>query len=127
MEIICKSCGHTNISDAILCVNCGSELKAEESNFFRWLMWLYPFVLLLVGYISAIPTLGNNVAERLGGITTAVFIYVFIPLVVILIRKIFKRKKLTIRGKVFLFYGISLLLFFFYLLGKVGSNVPAPR
>ena len=122
MEIFCKNCGHKIELDKLLCENCGSKIEKEEPKIFSLLMWLFPVFIIAISYINSIPYFKDNNDYNLGTIIGGVLIFTFIPALVLLIRKLFKKKKLSEKAKVFLFYGVSIALFILLEIGRFGKN-----
>lgn len=119
----CKNCGGQINSSALFCENCGSKIEKEESKIINLLMWLFPLYLIIISYISATHYFEDNSDYNLGSIIGAAITFTFIPTLVLLIRKLFKKKKLTEKAKVFLFYGVSIALFIITQLGRYSRNI----
>ena len=122
MDKICKNCGHTNLKEAVLCVSCGSNIEKEEPKFYKWLNNIYPLFLGLASYAININAFRADWDYNLGLIFGAVITLPLIPAIVLLIRKLLKKKKLTEKGKVFLFYGVGIFIWIFYWLGQLANN-----
>ena len=104
-------------------INLGSKIEACDSKIFGWLMFIYPFFLFFLGYIYAEPYFEENSDVNLGMIIGAVILLSSIPILLVIFSWLLKKKKYSDKKKVFIYYGISIALFMFLLLGQFAQKL----
>jgi hypothetical protein len=119
MDMVCKNCGHQIDSNALFCGNCGSKTEKEESKLFWWLMFIYPFFLFFLGYIFCTQKFVEDSDYNLGQIIGAMITFSIIPIIITGYNRLLKKKKLSDKTKVKLYYGISIISFTIFYLGQL--------
>ena len=92
----------------------------SKSNKVRYFWSIYPFLLILLGYIhqSLSNTYYPPFDKFISGLGVAFALFI-LPLIIVGMRKIFTKKELPKLYKILLFYGISILAFIIILLGNL--------
>lgn len=123
-ELVCSACGEKVNPNDTRCPKCGAEFgeedeQIEKSEIPRWLWYIYPIFMLIISYLSNINNfkVGDfwyNVGRMLG----AAIFYTILPLIIIAIRRLFTKKKLSHKIKFILFYGVGLAFFLLIMFGR---------
>lgn len=109
--------------NSVMDINTNESNKVEEetkdSKVFIWLIYIYPFFLFFISYIYSVPAFIENSDHNLGYIIGAALLFFIVPLLVVRFRRLKKKKRLSDKEKVKLYYGISFVLFILLMLGQL--------
>ena len=98
-------------------------MEENESNSLitNYLWMFYPAVLFLMGFIyqqSSVKTTNYHIIGKIFYALGVAIVWFIIPLIIVGIRRVFKKATLSERNKLLLFYGAAIVLFIF----TIGRN-----